>query len=283
MPGTFSTPKKVRPKRKVPNDGRPTKQTPELVQKLCAALAMGLNDEEAASVAGISDVTLTLWRRDQDFLAKIKYATAARLYKRLERIESGAEGWQGTSWCLERLYGARFAKPEIQLSFNNNSLTQNFLSISISATEAKEIELVASPIRESVQKRYAQYRPGVLGNGNNGGKENDVEAILPPEPEQEVAGMPVITHQVGDENRQTFWRTLVSSDPEKTQVARETALLVSRIVLAEALGYRAAGMKIEFEDNPVRLSDVLSAIDKSCDGPSGWQAMQKKSGIRAQP
>jgi hypothetical protein len=38
-------------------------------------------------------------------------------------------------------------EPEIQLSFNNTTLAQNFLSISISGAEAKAIEAEAGPIR----------------------------------------------------------------------------------------------------------------------------------------
>jgi hypothetical protein len=276
MPTAFSSPKKVS-KRGIVGDGRPTKQTPDVVEKLCAALAMGLNNEEAALVAGITDRTFAAWSRDPSFVEKIKRAVALRLYKRLQRIESGVEGWQGTSWCLERLYGARFAKPEIQLSFNNNSLTQNFLSISISGTEAKEIELVASPIRESVQKMYAHYRPGVLGNGNNGGKENDVETILLPEPEQEVARMPVVTHQAGGEKSQAFWRTLVSSDPEAL-VAKQTAIFAIRIILLELQGLKAHRAEIEFDCDPVTLGDLFALLEK-LSGPSGWQLMQRKAGF----
>lgn len=67
---------------------------------------------------------------------------------------------------MERLYGARFAKPEVQIAFNNNSVTQNFLSITVSPQEIREIEAVAEPVRESVRAMYERYRPQALGNGN---------------------------------------------------------------------------------------------------------------------
>ena len=38
---------------------------------------------------------------------------AQRLRRRLTRIEAGGQGWQGTAWALERLYPARFARPEV--------------------------------------------------------------------------------------------------------------------------------------------------------------------------
>jgi hypothetical protein len=53
-------------------EGAPTKQTPEVVEKIARAIALGLADGEAASLAVISDMTLTTWRRDPEFLWKIK-------------------------------------------------------------------------------------------------------------------------------------------------------------------------------------------------------------------
>ena len=35
---------------------------------------------------------------------------------RLERIEAGEQGWQGTAWALERLHPSRFARPEAQFA-----------------------------------------------------------------------------------------------------------------------------------------------------------------------
>ena len=47
---------------------------------------------------------MTEWRKDPEFSGAIKRATAQRLLLRLERIEAGEQGWQGTAWALERLY-----------------------------------------------------------------------------------------------------------------------------------------------------------------------------------
>jgi hypothetical protein len=71
---------------------------------------------------------------------------------------------------LERKYPTQFAKPEIQLSFNN-SYTQNNLSINISSGEAKQIEAEAKPVRDYVSSMFQQYRPG---NGN--GKSDDTSS-----------------------------------------------------------------------------------------------------------
>ena len=56
---------------------------------------------------------MTEWRKDPEFSGAIKRATAERLLLRLERIEAGEQGWQGTAWALERIYPHRFARPEV--------------------------------------------------------------------------------------------------------------------------------------------------------------------------
>jgi hypothetical protein len=94
-------------------EGRPTKRTPEVVAKIAEAVAIGLTDEEAALLAGINPDTMTEWRKDPEFSGATKRATAQRLKLRLERIEAGETGWQGTAWALERQHPARFARPEV--------------------------------------------------------------------------------------------------------------------------------------------------------------------------
>jgi hypothetical protein len=94
-------------------EGRPTKRTPEVVAKIAEAIAIGLTDEEASLLAGVNPDTMTEWRKDPEFSGAIKRAGAQRLLLRLERIEAGEQGWQGTAWALERLYPHRFARPEV--------------------------------------------------------------------------------------------------------------------------------------------------------------------------
>jgi hypothetical protein len=149
------------------SEGAPTKRTDEVVTKIANAIALGLADDEAASVAGISDLTLTKWRRDPEFVRKIKNAVSTRLAMRLSRIESGADGWQGTAWLLERLYPTRFAKPEVQISLQNTfNQTTNGLTIVISKEEYEQIDAQAEESRAKVREMFAAYRPGVLNNGN---------------------------------------------------------------------------------------------------------------------
>ena len=149
------------------SEGAPTKQTPEVVQKIASAIALGLADDEAAAIAGVSDLTLTKWRRDPEFVRKIKNAVSRRLPVRLSKIESGADGWQGTAWLLERLYPTRFSKPEVQISLNNSfNQTVSALSITISPEEAREIEAQAAPGREKVRRMLEEYQSR-RGNGDS--------------------------------------------------------------------------------------------------------------------
>jgi hypothetical protein len=79
-------PKKASHPRK---NGRPTKLTPTTIAKLKEAFAYGLNDDQAAALVGVSDVTLTLWKRKPAFIAEIRGAITERLLVRLKRIEEG--------------------------------------------------------------------------------------------------------------------------------------------------------------------------------------------------
>jgi len=83
------------------------------------------------------------------------------------RIERGEDGWVGTAWLLERFYPSRFAKPEVQISLQNNfNQTVNALTITITPQEVREIEAVAEPVRQSVKALYAAHRPN-QGNGDH--------------------------------------------------------------------------------------------------------------------
>ena len=77
----------------------------------------------------------------------IKSAVAARLVKRLERIESGANGWQGCAWLTERLLPTRVRSTgSADLSLNT------------------ETERVNSPLRgthRSVAAAYTDRRTSV--------------------------------------------------------------------------------------------------------------------------
>jgi hypothetical protein len=66
---------------------------------------------------------------------------------------------------LERRWPEIFSRPDVQLNLiQQNNVTENHLTITISPEELKEIEAEAAPAREKVRKMFEAYRPG-LGNG----------------------------------------------------------------------------------------------------------------------
>jgi DNA-binding XRE family transcriptional regulator len=125
------------PKPKHPG-GRPTKRTPEVVEKLAKCIAMGLTDDEAASLVGIHRDTLIEWHKDPEFSDMVKSAKAQRLAQRLNRVESGELGWQGTAWILERCYQGRFSRPELQINqqFNNTVNVNELYSVNAAQLQA---------------------------------------------------------------------------------------------------------------------------------------------------
>ena len=71
-----------------------------------------------------------------------------------------AGDWRSLAWSLERAYPAEFARPEIALNLAmQNNVTQNYLSISITGEQAREIEAEARPIREKVAQMISRYHP----------------------------------------------------------------------------------------------------------------------------
>lgn len=101
--------------------GRPTKRTPATIARIAEAIANGLPDEYVCALVGIRRETLWSWRNDpefEEFSNAIKKAEATRLEIRLQRVEAGEAGWQGTAWFLERRYPREFSRPELQVAMN---------------------------------------------------------------------------------------------------------------------------------------------------------------------
>jgi hypothetical protein len=146
--------------------GRPTKLTPAVIDKIAEMFFLAFTDAQVALFVGINERTIRRYRAGE-FCPAIRKAEIAREMPYRKRIWDGVGNWCGAAWMLERKYPTQFAKPEIQLSFQNN-YTQNNLSISVTVSEAKEIEAIAEPVRQSVKDMFASYKPQQMGNGNGG-------------------------------------------------------------------------------------------------------------------
>jgi hypothetical protein len=99
--------------------GRPSKRTEELEDRICHGIASGLTNRETAALVGINVDTLYTWLQDPEFEDKVEGSCAARTLVRIERVESGAKGWESSAWILERFSPERFARPEIRLQMRD--------------------------------------------------------------------------------------------------------------------------------------------------------------------
>jgi transposase len=96
--------------------GRPTKATPERLEKLIEGVRSGLTFEIASKRAGISYTTFKEWRKDprlSAFAAEIKNAEADAEHELLQTIKAASHEknqWQAAAWILERRYPERYGR-----------------------------------------------------------------------------------------------------------------------------------------------------------------------------
>jgi transposase len=90
----------------VAQPGRPTKYTPETVERICEAIRLGATYALAAGYGGISYETFRVWNEEHPaFSAAVKDAEAAGALKWLTKIEAASEEqWQAAARKLERRY-----------------------------------------------------------------------------------------------------------------------------------------------------------------------------------
>ena len=299
MPVAATQPTGKRSKRGRLSEGRPTKCTPELTACIAESISLGLTDQEACAIAGIQPCTLSVWRRNPEFVNALRKATALRLQNRLKTIEARVDNWQAVGWLVERQLPSRFARPEIQLNLiQQNNTTLNSLSITISEKEVKQIESQASLEREAARQMFAAYRTGPADyNDDEKPRIVDVETEMVASKETEprsdedaatrdsvrqkfaqynpATAQPPIVHKEGDEKSHAFWNSFVNGDPRRL-VEKRTALLVVRIIVIGTVGPRFA-QSIVFESEPISVRSVLRKIE-ALSGPAGYQLILKKSG-----
>jgi hypothetical protein len=135
--------------------GRPTKFTPDLLEKLAEAIAAGMPDQYACDRVGIDVDTLADWKRTQPgFSGVLNHARAERMLTRLNRIDVGESGWQGTAWILERRWGEHFARPELQINMNVNAVVEHQVNMIPEAELhrmldlTRDVEAVVTPVDE---------------------------------------------------------------------------------------------------------------------------------------
>jgi len=145
--------------------GRPPSLTLAKQDRIAELIWLAYTDDQIACMVGIEKRTIAR-ARSGDLYPRIKKSALEYEEPHRRKFWEGQYLPAGVCWMLERRYPSQFAKPEIQLSLNNNHFTQNNLQINITRAEMKEIEKEAAPVRESVKKMFANYKPAQLGNGN---------------------------------------------------------------------------------------------------------------------
>lgn len=101
--------------------GRPSKLSPDRIERLAEALRIGHTRATAAALAGVGESTLYAWLNAAnqpdaapeflDFLEAVKKAEVEAENSLVSLIRNSAEkSWQAGAWLLERRYPDRWAK-----------------------------------------------------------------------------------------------------------------------------------------------------------------------------
>jgi hypothetical protein len=110
----------------VPNKGgRPSKYTPETVEKLLAAIADGLTIRQSCLAAGIGEQTLRDWQeRYPDFEPRLAEAREQARKQALANIKAAGDSgdWRASEAFLRLSFAADYRKPDANI---NVSATAN--------------------------------------------------------------------------------------------------------------------------------------------------------------
>ena len=102
--------------------GRPTKCTPEVIERIAQALRLGNYADTAASYGGIDERTYYRWLEQGEsgeepycqFCQAVKEASHVAEMRALGRIQQAADAgtWQAAAWFLERRTPGKWSRRE---------------------------------------------------------------------------------------------------------------------------------------------------------------------------
>lgn len=96
------------------------KYTQKTVNIVLRAISKGLSQKDAAALAGISEDTLSRWKKEKvDFADKIRQKEITFKQKNIDVIRKTGEdkSWQAAAWLLERKYPEEFSlKQELRVT-----------------------------------------------------------------------------------------------------------------------------------------------------------------------
>jgi hypothetical protein len=82
-----------------------SKATPKTIKIILDAIRSGTSQRDASALAGISEDTLSLWKRDSDFSEQMRQKEVQFKMDQVKVIEKAAQkSWQAAAWLLERKY-----------------------------------------------------------------------------------------------------------------------------------------------------------------------------------
>jgi hypothetical protein len=114
-----------KPKKKI---GRPTKATPELLERILEDIAAGLTDEQACAANGLGVRQLYEWQKRpefQDLRARKEAARIKDMQARIEACDSGSGDWKRFQWFLKCKFPQQFGdQPLVALTQNNYQISE---------------------------------------------------------------------------------------------------------------------------------------------------------------
>jgi hypothetical protein len=128
-----------------PGRGRPSKYTPEIIERICYSLSQGNTRTTAAICAGISKETFYQYLNEfPDFSDAIKRAEeqAIEHYVNVIHAASG-QTWQAAAWYLERRRPADFSKQD-KVDITTNGKDINGMSVEEMLAELERIKQIKS-------------------------------------------------------------------------------------------------------------------------------------------
>ena len=113
---------------------KPYKQTPKTVKIILDSIGSGLTQRDSAVLAGISEDTLSLWKRDNsEFSEQIRQKQIENKLRHINIINKASEkDWKASSWWLERKYPDEFSpnsKVKLETNVQLDELTKNIKKI----------------------------------------------------------------------------------------------------------------------------------------------------------
>lgn len=117
---------------------RPSKRSPERVERICDALRSGNTRRAACLLAGIGEATFFRWlNEDQEFRETVERAEAQAEARFVAQVESAALGgtWTAAAWWLERRRPADYARRDkvdsrVELSGPNGGPVETVATLS---------------------------------------------------------------------------------------------------------------------------------------------------------